>query len=209
MDFRRPLEAVTTTLDGDVLRVLARAETEMTGRQIQRLAGHGSSQGVRNAANRLAAQGVVTQRAAGNAHLYKLNREHVAAQWIEGLASMPEQLIEKLRNHIQAWARPPVLAMLFGSVATAEASAESDLDLLIVRPTRCDPDTPTWRDQISDLQANATAWSGNDARVVEYDEDELEQSATDPLLADALRNGIGLYRTPRIPRRRARVGNPR
>jgi predicted nucleotidyltransferase len=205
IDFRRPIEAVTPTLDGDVLRVLARADAEMTGRQIRRLAGHGSYQGVRNAADRLTRQGVVTRRAVGNAHLYRLNREHVAALWIEGLASLPEQIVERLRSLIEAWAQPPVLAMLFGSVATGRATPESDLDLLIVRPDGCGPDTPTWRDQIAGLEANATAWTGNDARVVEFSEDELEQGEIKPLLRDALRDGIELYGTPRQLRQRARA----
>jgi len=209
MDFRRPLEAVTPTLDGDVLRVLARADTDMTGRQIQQLTGHGSYQGVRNAADRLARQGVVTRRAAGNAHLYRLNREHVAAHWIEGLASLPEQIVERLRNLIQTWTQPPIMATLFGSVATGQATPDSDLDLLIVRPAGCDPDAPTWRKQLADLEANATAWTGNDARVVEYGEDELGRDKLESLLASALTDGIELYGAPRTLRRRARAGSRR
>jgi predicted nucleotidyltransferase len=209
MDFRRPLEAVTPTLDGDVLRVLARADTDMTGRQIQRLTRHGSYQGVRNAADRLTRQGVVARRAVGNAHLYRLNREHVAAQWIEGLASLPEQIIARLRGLIETWVQPPILAMLFGSVATGQATPESDLDLLVIRPGECDPDAPVWREQIATLEANATAWTGNDARVVEYGEDELERGEIEPLLGDALRDGIELYGSPRPLRQRARAGSPR
>jgi Nucleotidyltransferase domain len=209
MDFRRPLEAVTPTLDGDVLRVLARADTEMTGRQIQHLTGHGSYQGVRNAADRLTRQGVVTRRAVGSANLYKLNREHVAAQWIEGLASLPEQIVARLRGLIETWAQPPILAMLFGSVATGQATPDSDLDLLVIRPGGCDPDATAWRDQLTNLEANATAWTGNDARVLEYGEDELERGEIEPLLKDALRDGIELYGSPRPLRRRARAGSAR
>jgi predicted nucleotidyltransferase len=210
MDFRRPLEAVTPTLDGDVLRVLARADTDITGRQLQHLAGHGSYQGVRNAAERLTRQGVVTRRAAGNAYLYSLNREHVAAQWIEGLANLPEQIVARLREEIETWAQPPILAMLFGSVATGQATPDSDLDLLILRPGARDPDTPTWREQLANLEASATAWSGNDARIIEYSEDELEPSRIEPLLQDALRDGIELYGSPRpLLRRARRTGSPR
>ena len=100
MNFSRPLETLTPTLDGDVLTVLARADAEMTGRQIQRLAGHGSHQGIRNAADRLTRQGIVLRRPAGNANLYKLNRGHVAAPWIVGLAGLADQVLERLRNAI-------------------------------------------------------------------------------------------------------------
>lgn len=209
MDFRRPMQVVTPTLDADVLSVLARAEAELTGREIQRLAGHGSHQGVRNAADRLAREGVVTRRSAGNAHLYRLNRDHVAAQWIEKLATLPEQVIERLRSSIAGWAQPPVLAMLFGSVATGRATSASDLDLLIVRPADCEPDNPTWSNQLGDLQTLATACSGNDARVLEYGQDELTSGATEPVLSDALREGIELYGARRTLRRPASVNRAR
>jgi hypothetical protein len=209
MDFRRPMQVVTPTLDADVLSVLARADVELTGREIQRLAGHGSHQGIRNAADRLVDEGVVERRSAGNANLYRLNRNHVAAQWIERLATLPEQVIERLRGTIAGWAQPPLLAMLFGSVATGQATAASDLDLLIVRPESCEPDDPVWIRQLSDLQTLATASSGNDARVLEYGQDELMSDTAEPVLGDALREGIELYGSRRTLRRSASVHSTR
>ncbi len=203
MNFRRPLETVTPTLDGDVLAVLARAETEFTGRELKRLTGRGSHQGVRNAVDRLTRQGIVLRRRAGNAHLYKLNRDHIAAPWIEGLASLTDQLLGRLRDTLASWAQPPLLALLFGSVATGTATPESDLDLLIVRPARQDPDSPTWREQIATLEADASAWTGNDARVVEYSEEELPRIGLEPLLRDAITDGIELYGSRRVLRRAA------
>jgi hypothetical protein len=205
MDFRRPLQAVTPTLDGDVLSVLARAEAEMTGRELQRVIGHGSHQGIRNAADRLAYQGVVSSRSAGNANLYKLNRDHVAASWIEGLASLPAQALGRLRDEIDGWEQPPLLVVLFGSVARHEATPASDLDLLVVRPADCEPDEPTWQEQIAKLQTHAGAWTGNDARVLELGEQELTDGALHQVLADAARDGIELYGTLRLLRRGAKA----
>jgi predicted nucleotidyltransferase len=173
--------------------VLARVDEEMAGREIQRRARRGSHQGIRNAADRLAREGIVERRSVGNAHLYRLNRDHVAAEWVEKLATLPQQLLERLREAIAAWTRPPLLAMLFGSVASGQASGTSDIDLLIVRSRDCDPDDPHWNRQLLDLQANATAWSGNDARVLEYGEDELARATAERVLQDALRDGIELY----------------
>lgn len=193
MNFRRPMETITPTLDGDVLAVLARAEMEFTGRELQRLTGRGSHQGIRNAADRLTRQGIVSRRSAGNAHLYRLNRDHVAAPWIEGLAGLTDQLLQRLRDTLDSWTQPPVLALLFGSVATGIATPKSDLDLLIVRPASDDPDSATWREQIATLEANASAWTGNDARVLELGEEELTSSGHEPLLRDAVAQGIELY----------------
>jgi predicted nucleotidyltransferase len=209
MDFRRPLQVVTPTLDGDVLSVLARAEAEMTGRELQRVIGRGSHQGIRNAADRLSEQGVVSRRSAGNANLYRLNRDHVAASWIEGLASLPVQLLDRLRDEISGWGQPPALVVLFGSVARGEATPQSDLDLLIVRPASCDGDEPLWQEQLSTLQAHASAWTGNDARVLEFDEHELTDGEPRQVLTDAARDGIELYGTLRLLRRRSRAHTAR
>lgn len=200
MDFRRPLQVVTPTLDGDVLSVLALAETEMTGRELQRIVGRGSHQGIRNAADRLVGQGVVSCRSTGNANLYKLNRNHVAASCIEGLASLPAQVFGRLRDTIDGWKQPPVLVVLFGSVARREATPESDLDLLVVRPADCEPDEPLWQEQISKLQEYAGAWTGNDARVLEFGEQELTDGEPRQVLTDAARDGIELYGTIRLLR---------
>jgi len=209
MDFRRPLQVVTPTLDGDVLSVLARAEAEMTGRELQRVIGRGSHQGIRNAADRLFEQGVVSRRSAGNANLYRLNRDHVAARWIEGLASLPAQLLDRLRDEINGWGQPPALVVLFGSVARGEATPQSDLDLLVVRPASCDADDPLWQEQLSTLQAHASAWTGNDARVLEFDEHQLTDGEPRQVLTDAARDGIELYGTLRLLRRRSRAQTAR
>ncbi len=200
---------MTPTLDGDVLSVLARAEAEMTGRELQRVIGHGSHQGIRNAADRLAGQGVVSRRSAGNANLYQLNRDHVAASWIEGLASLPSQVLDRLRDAITGWEQSPTLVVLFGSVARGEATPDSDLDLLVVRPAECEPDEPVWQEQLSKLQTHASAWTGNDARVLEFGEHELAGGEPQQVLTDATRDGIELYGTLRMLRRGFRAHTAR
>jgi Nucleotidyltransferase domain len=201
MDYRRPLHVVTPTLDGDVLAALARADIELTGRELARQVGHGSPEGVRRAADRLVEQGTLLRRTAGAANLYRLNRDHLAAPWIEGLAGMREQLIERLRAQLAGWEQPAKVALLFGSVARGEASADSDLDLLVVRARGCDPDSDVWRSQLLDLSQSATAWTGNDARVLEYGEAELAEAAGEPLLEEALSDGIELHGSRRTLRR--------
>jgi hypothetical protein len=200
MDFRRPLQVVTPTLDGDVLSVLARGDVEMTGRELQRVIGRGSHQGIRNAADRLAGQGIVARRSAGSANLYQLNRDHIAASWIEGLASLPSQVFNRLREAIEGWERAPVLVVVFGSVARREAAPESDLDLLVIRPADCEPDEPLWQEQISTLQTHAGALTGNDARILEFGAQELTDGEPRQVLTDAARDGIELYGTLRMLR---------
>jgi predicted nucleotidyltransferase len=192
---------VTPTLDGDVLGALARADAEFSGRELAKHVGHGSAEGIRRAADRLVIQGVVSRRTAGTAHLYRLNREHLAAPWIEGLASLREQLIDRLRDLLTSWDELPRVVLLFGSVARAQATAASDLDVLVIRLQDCDPDADRWRQQLAELQRSATAWTGNDTRILELGEGELSSASLQPVLKEALSDGIELFGSRRQLRR--------
>jgi predicted nucleotidyltransferase len=191
MDFAHPFRVVSPTLDGDVLAVLAGADEEFTGRRIHRLLGHGSEPGVRKAVERLVDQGIVLRRQAGRANLYRLNRQHVSVEAIELLAEARSQLIAWLQEAIGAWEVTPRSAAMFGSVARAQAGPDSDLDLLVVRPSRIDEQNATWQSQLGSLQRSATDWTGNDARIVELGEDELAQA--EPLLTEVVRDGLALF----------------
>jgi hypothetical protein len=197
MDFRRPFTVVTPTLDGDVLAALAAADVEFSGRELARRAGHGSAGGIRRAADRLAAEGIVLRRAAGGAHLYRLNREHVAAQWIEGIAALPDQVIERLRAIVGEWEKSARLAFLFGSVARRQASSTSDFDILVVRRGACDADSDAWRSQLVALQQAATGLTGNDARVLEIGEEDIGGGRVEPVLKEVLRDGVSLLGSKR------------
>ena len=203
MDFARPLHTVTPTLDGDVLAVLAGADAELSGRRVHQLVGHSSEQGVRKTLDRLVEQGIASSRRAGQAKLYQLNRDHLAARHIEGLAALRSELLQRLRETVKQWKVEPVAALLFGSVARREAGAQSDLDLLVIRPARCDADAKPWRDQVSRLQQAATAWTGNDSRVLEFGEEELREGLgeREPVLVDAVKDGIEIAGSLRQLRR--------
>ncbi|MEX2448540.1 MAG: nucleotidyltransferase domain-containing protein [Solirubrobacterales bacterium] len=193
MDFARPMQVVSPTLDGDVLTVLAGAEEAFSGRRIHQLVGHGSEPGIRRAAERLVHQGIVLRHQAGRANLYRLNRQHVSAEAIELLAEARAQLISWLREAIGSWEVAPRCAALFGSVARRQAGSDSDLDLFIVRPAGVDEDSRPWTEQLGSLQRSATAWTGNDSRIIELAEGELEQAK--PLLSNVLEEGVELFGT--------------
>lgn len=198
MDFAHPFRVIAPTLDGDVLTVLARAEEAFSGRRIHRLVGHGSEAGIRKAVERLVDQGIVLRSQAGRANLYRLNRQHLCAESIELIAAARSGLVMRLRDDIGLWQVLPRCAVLFGSVARRDAGPHSDIDILVVRPVEVEEDSPTWRKQLSVLERAATAWTGNDARVVELGEGELPQAGT--LLEEVLRDGVELVGSIRVLR---------
>jgi predicted nucleotidyltransferase/DNA-binding transcriptional ArsR family regulator len=207
VDLSRPLSVVTPTLDGDVLAVLAGAEQAFSAREVHRLAGRASEQGVRKALARLERQGIVTAEPAGAARLYRLNRAHLAAPHIEALADLRETLVERLRTLVAAWILAPAYAAVFGSFARHQAGLESDLDLFVARPPEIDEDDPQWRRQVDALTAVATAWTGNDARVLEYGVEEVRArvSLGDEVLDAIRREGIDLAGMGAVIRRQRRV----
>jgi predicted transcriptional regulator len=201
MNLQRPFQVVAPTLDGDVLTLLARADRPLTGRAIARESG-GSHGGVQRALEHLVAEGIVTRERAGRAFLYRLNRDHLAARWIEGLASLRLELIERLRQTVATWQAPADAVVLFGSAARNEAGQQSDIDLLVIRPTTVDYDDPVWRGQVRTLESAAATWTGNDTRVLEYATDELANE--EPVLDIAAAEGIELHGSLRRLLRTAR-----
>jgi len=173
MDVARPHAVIVNDLDAEVLRVLATAGSPMNARQIWRIAGRGSEKGIRTAAQRLDRLGVITASRVGASDVYVLNDEHLAAAAIRALAGMRGALIDRIRRAVGDWKRTPVNVSLFGSAARGDGDAQSDIDLLVVRPDSVVPDDETWRRQIDDLSSQILRWTGNHAGVLELSEREL------------------------------------
>jgi predicted nucleotidyltransferase len=188
MELNRPLATVTPTLDGDVLAVLAQHEATFTTGQLHRLLHRYSEEGIRKVLLRLTRQGVVHSTRVGNAYSYRLNREHLAAGPISELARIPHTLLKRLEDRLKNWAWPPAYAAVFGSAARGTMSADSDLDLLLVRTD----DTPIdiWEEQVVELAADISRWTGNDARPLEYTVSELTAARDERVLQDALTEGL-------------------
>jgi predicted nucleotidyltransferase len=195
MELHRPFRVVTPTVDGDVLAALARVESSFTPPQLHRVIGRHSEAGVRKALHRLAEQGLVRRRSAGRADLYELNRDHLAAPYVTAMAMLFDEFLRRAHDHLAKWGPRCEYAALFGSAARGEMQPDSDLDILIVRPTRVEADDPAWLDQLLQFERACTAWTGNDSRVLEWNAAEVRSGVRsgEPVLRDVLRDGIRLY----------------
>lgn len=188
MDLAHPLAVITPTVDGDVLRVLAGATVEFTPGQVHLILQEHSASGVAKVLARLTDQGIVLRRRAGSAYLYQLNRDHLAAPHIIALAQQRRTLLDRLRETVTGWKIPPVYGALFGSGARGDHTAASDLDLFLVRPD--DADRDAWDEQTSALSQQATLWTGNDARILEFSEAEARKHAvSEAVLASIAEEG--------------------
>jgi len=189
MELSRPLATVTPTLDGDVLAALAGYESAFTTGQLHRVLDRHSEEGIRKVLRRLAGQGIVHAERVGNAFAYRLNRDHLAAEHVIGLAGLRGKLVQRIESALESWKPRPKYGAVFGSAARGSMTAGSDIDLLLVRPDDADEDR--WGLQVDALAADVSRWTGNDARILEFTVTEvLTRGRDEPVLSDVLRDGL-------------------
>ena len=188
MELNHPLAVVTPTLDGDVLAVVAQHDVSFTTGQLHRILARYSEAGIRKVLMRLTRQGIVHSERVGNAFNYRFNREHIAAAPIIELATVQHTLLSRIEERLESWVFPPVYAAVFGSTASGAMTPESDLDVFLVRAE--DAPLREWDQQVAELASDVTRWTGNDVRPLEYSVNELTGAGAEPVLHDALADGL-------------------
>jgi DNA-binding transcriptional ArsR family regulator len=194
VDLARPHRLIAHPLDGSVLAVLTGTTRPLTGREIARLAPEGSQPGISKALGRLVDEGLVHRQEAGNALLYQLNRDHLAAPAAELLAQLRGTLIERLRDELSSWTIQPAHGSLFGSAARGDGDSASDIDLLVVRPANVPDNDPHWQAQLDGLVDSVERWTGNPASVSELAEPDVARLAEErpPVIAAIATDAITL-----------------
>jgi predicted nucleotidyltransferase len=190
MDLTNPMQSVIPSAQGAVLNVLARTDEPLSGHRVAELTRPRFSQTRVNAIlQKLADSGIVLRESRPPSNLYRLNKNHVAAEGILALASMWITLLSRIRAELANWSVPPESAWLFGSAARRDAKADSDIDILVIAPAGAlrDEETSTlWQRQTDTLVENVRAWTGNACEVLEMDATELEAAVErgDRLVSD-------------------------
>jgi DNA-binding transcriptional ArsR family regulator len=187
VDLARPHRLLAHPLDGSVVSVLSGTTRPLTGREVARLATEGSQPGISKALGRLAEGGLVERQEAGNALLYTLNRDHLAAPAAMMLADLRNALIARLKETVADWHPKPLHLSVFGSAARGDGGLDSDIDLLLVRPIAIAAEDPQWRSQLDRLADSVRRWTGNPAAISELAESDLGRLAKErPPIVDAL-----------------------
>lgn len=192
MQLQNPFAVVTSGVDGDVLSILASSRGEFTAPRLAQMIPARSLPGIRASLLRLVAQGVVTQHAIGRAQAFTLNDDHLAAPALRALADLKTALLERLGAHVSAWGDPPVFGAVFGSAARGAMRVDSDIDVLLVHAEDADPER--WASDVATLTRVATAWTGNDVRIVDLSVGEAPDAVTEPLLRTIAAEGMPFTR---------------
>ena len=216
MDLADPTRAITPTLDGPILAVLASAGRPLTVGEIAAQVPRGSEIGVRKAVARLVDQGIVTAIQMGRNLVHELNREHIAAPAAQALAGLRGELWKRIREALAGWTLKPVYASVFGSAARRDGGPESDIDLLLVHPNLPGDKHPPkrewglwgllnevalgmasqapsaisgtqWHGQVDQLRVKVQRWTGNPLQVVDVSFWQwAEMRSTDPALFEQI-----------------------
>jgi predicted nucleotidyltransferase len=83
------------------------------------------------------------------------------------------QLFSRIRRALADWDPAPRAAAVFGSAARGDGGPESDIDLLVIRPTDIRDDDLRWADQVDALAQDVRRWSGNAASIIQVTSDEM------------------------------------
>ncbi|MDR2566316.1 MAG: nucleotidyltransferase domain-containing protein [Bifidobacteriaceae bacterium] len=166
MDMVSPLATIAPGLESAALTVLADVDTALSATRIRSVAGRGSRYGLVLALERLVRHGIVNAIPAARGNLYQLNRSHVLAPVVVAGVRARAEADSRIADAVSDLAPQPISAALYGSVARGEATADSDIDLLIIAADGLDPDAETWTGQVDGLERRVRSWTGNPLQAV-------------------------------------------
>jgi len=178
-----------------ILRFLVNSQAQLNGREIAQNVGL-SHVKVHAALKDLTIQGVVTMRSVGNSLVYWLNEEHFLVQEIIRPAFEKEQdtfsyIVRIILREIKS--PGPLSIILFGSFVKGNASADSDIDILIVYPNHKNKSLIT--KELFEAEKKITSLFGNHLASVPFKVEEFQKKARrkDKFIDEIVRTGRIIY----------------
>ncbi len=193
MDLSHPLRSLLPGPRGEILERLASTFEPLTGNQIAELsAGRVSQSSASRLLGGLVQTGLVSARPAGRAILYELNREHMLAGAVVDAVNATGRLVDWIGEAVASWTISAEAVWLFGSTARGDAGPESDVDIVVVRPSHLDAESGEWGTQLSALAEAVHKRSGNGREILEYAWSELADllDAGDPVSGSLRRDAL-------------------
>ncbi len=176
MDLSRPIEAVIPGVRGRLLGALICSGRELSTADAARLSDVSAPQASRVLAQ-LVELGVVERRDVPPAVIYRPVPGNAVIAMLRELCVLRNRVIEFAKQSASQIAPVPVRLSAFGSVARGTSDAESDIDIVAVRPSGADEDD-SWVESLGRWSAGLEAFSGSRLKVLEIGNDEWR--ALDP-----------------------------
>ena len=172
VDYTQPVQVQIPGAQGLILGVLAETTAQLNLTTISRLAGVSLAQTSR-VLPELVHLGVVERVEAPPSALFRLMDESLAGQLVRSMANLSSLALSKVGECSAIQQPRPALTIVFGSFARGEADADSDLDLVIVRPADIDDSDPGWAESIPSLSQMIHRALGNPVNILEVGANEL------------------------------------
>jgi DNA-binding Lrp family transcriptional regulator len=194
VDYVHPISAVIPGAQGRILDVLVETTAELSVRTIARLAGVSAAQASR-VLPELVDLGIVERREVPPSSQFRLVRSNVAAQALIALSRSRQSVLDQIGATAAALATPPLSVIVFGSFARDEATADSDLDILVVRPDDLDEDNEAWTGSIDGWRDHVRAIAGNPVEILEVSRTEVgtKLGSRSTLWRDVSRDGVVVH----------------
>jgi len=199
VEFVRPVQAVIPGAHGRILAVLAETTADLNLRTVARLSGVSLAHASR-VLPRLVELGMVERREAPPSALFRFVPGHVASRAITALTRTRQTVLDELGSGAAELNPAPVSVIVFGSFARGEADGESDIDVVVVRPSEIKEEDDDWRSGIDGWRSDARTLTGNGIELLELAEADairLLRGRT-ALWADIQRDGVVVFGVPLV-----------
>jgi len=196
VDFVRPISSVIPGVQGRALAVLAETTAELNLRTLARLAGVSVAQ-MSRVLPELVELGLVDRREVPPSSLFRLNRGHVASRAVLALGSVRQTVLGEIGSIALGLPEVPRSVIVFGSFARGEADAESDIDVVVVRPSSVAAEAEKWEHSVHQLRDRVRTITGNRVEVLEVGEDAaaVKLVGRTQVWRDIRRDGIVVHGT--------------
>ncbi|MFM8350152.1 MAG: nucleotidyltransferase domain-containing protein [Actinomycetales bacterium] len=192
MNLSAPIESLVPGLRGRVLTVLARSSRPIALRELSRRVGTTGHSAVKRVLQDLSDEGMVRYALVSKAgQFFELNHDHFLVKHLLDIDHAKDTVLNVIRTQAALWPREPRAVVLFGSVATGQDTAASDIDVLVVCRTDKEP-TDDWDRDWLRLVESVYELTGNSLNLVVFTASDWEKAKerSETLVNEVARDGV-------------------
>jgi hypothetical protein len=121
--------------------------------------------------------------------------EHVASRALFALARAADTVLDEMGRLAEALPRRPISVIVFGSFARRHAEADSDIDVVVVRPAEIHEDDDGWAEALDAWRGDVRRLTGNRVEVLEVSAEEAatKVGSRSQVWADIRRDGLVVH----------------